>query len=394
MKLQHASLGHCLAACLIALVAGALFFPTKHSDAESQPPLALAASAPNTVTLTEAQRRHIRVEPVTMRAFAPYSNAAGYVDFNQDRSAPVFSPWAGRILQVLVEAGDAVKRGQTLFLVESADLIEAESSLISAAGQLKQAEAARERAQSLLATQAVAQKDHEEAVSNEQSALANARAARALLRQFGKTDREIDAIAASRHIDGMLAIVSPIHGRVTTRHAAIGQFVQPGEGPAPIVVSDTRTMWLIAHASEGELPRLALGQAISASLPAYPGRRFEGRIAHIASAVDPDTHTLAVRAEIPDPEELLRARMMASFRIQTGPSIEGLAVPPSALVREGDGALTVFVEREGNRFERRAVSAGRYQDDAVHITEGLSPGERIATDGALFLSNALALQTR
>ncbi|MDR1994805.1 efflux RND transporter periplasmic adaptor subunit [Azonexus sp.] len=391
MKLQP-YLGYLFVGCLIGI--GGIFLSVRYSGTENQLPQALAAPSPNTVSITEKQRQHISVGAVTTRTFVPHSEAVGYVDFNQDRSVQVFAPWAGRIRQVLVQAGDAVKRGQMLFLIESADLIQAESTLISAAGQLKQAQAAKERAQGLLATQAVAQKDYEQAVADEQNAAANYRAAHAAIRQFGKTDKDIDALVASRKIDGILPIASPLAGQITARNATEGLFVQPGDAPAPIAVSDTSSLWLIANVPETELPKLRLGQAISATIAAYPERSFDGHITHIGSAVDSDTHTVAVRADIRDPEHLLRAQMMASFRIQTSQPMQGVAVPPSALVREGDGTMTVFVARDNNTFERRVVRTGLQQNDFVHITQGLSPEEKIATDGALFLSNALALQTR
>lgn len=392
-KMKHqAYLGYLLVGSLIGI--GAVFLSVKNSGAENKTVETPAASSPNTISLTEKQRQHISVGAVTTRTFTPQSEAVGYVDFNQDRSVQVSAPWAGRIRQVLVQAGATVKRGQTLFLIESADLIQAESTLISAAGQLKQTHAAKERAQGMLGTQAVAQKDYEQAVADEQSAEADYRAARAAIRLFGKTDKDIDAIAASHKVDGALPIVSPLVGQVTARNAAEGQFVQPGGDTPPITVSDTGALWLIANVAEAELPKLRLGQAISATIAAYPERSFDGRIAHIGSAVDPDTHTVAVRADLRDPEHLLRAQMMASFRIQTSQPIQGVAAPQSALVREGDGAMTVFVTHDGAAFERRVVSAGLQQNGFVHITQGLSPGEKIATDGALFLSNALALQTR
>jgi cobalt-zinc-cadmium efflux system membrane fusion protein len=83
--------------------------------------------------------------------------------------------------------------------------------------------------------------------------------------------------------------------------------------------------------------------------------------------------------------------MLATFNIALGQPVSSVAVPANALAREGNGALSVWVTHEGTpagtRFKRRAVQAGLLQNGMVQITEGLKPGEKIARDKALFLSN-------
>jgi cobalt-zinc-cadmium efflux system membrane fusion protein len=82
--------------------------------------------------------------------------------------------------------------------------------------------------------------------------------------------------------------------------------------------------------------------------------------------------------------------MFATFVIRTGDPVRATAVPVNAVVREGDGTMTVWVTAERRRFTRRTVKVGIQRDGFRQITEGVQPGELIATDGALFLSSALA----
>jgi len=366
--------------------------PRKETAVQSGP--AVAGSDTHSVVLTDQQLNSVKVGPAAQHTFAIQREAVGFVDFNQDRTVQVFSPWAGRIRQVFVKAGDAIKLGAPLFSIDSPDLVQAESNLIATAGVLQLTSKALERARKMIDTLANSQKDLDQAISDQQTAEGNFKAARDAVRIFGKSDREIDAIVASRKTDGELRVVSPLTGQVTSRNASPGMLVQPGNAPAPVAVADLSTLWVVANVTEYDLPLLHPGQEVSVSIPAYPGRKFHATLSHIAATVDPATHRIAVRSNIDDPQHALRPQMLATFVIVTGESSQSVAVPVAGVVREGDGSMTVFVSRDGRRFERRAVQVGITQDGMTQIAEGLAAGESVASDGALFLSNALALQTR
>jgi membrane fusion protein, heavy metal efflux system len=348
----------------------------------------------DTVTLTEEQVKAVRVAAVAEHEFAPRHRTEGFIDFNQDRAVPVFSPWQGRIGRLLAKAGDDVKQGDVLFTIDSPDLVTAESNLIAAAGVLQLTTRALERARAMFESQSIAQKDLDQATSDQQTAQANLEAARAAVRIFGKSDVEIDRIVAGRTTAAELRIASPISGRVTARNAAPGQLVQPGNAPAPFTVADISTMWMVANVPEDELPQMRLAEPVEASLAAYPGRTFTGTISNIGAAVDPSTHRVTVRSEIRDPRHELRPQMLGTFVIQTGAAVRSPAVPMAGVVREGDGTMEVFVTPDARRFTRRAVKLGIQQDGLHQIVEGVAAGEQVATDNALFLANELARQTR
>lgn len=329
-----------------------------------------------------------------MLEFASQREAIGYIDFNQDLTVPVFSPYQGRVRQVLAKAGDDIRKGQPLFSIDSPDLVQAESTLISTAGVAALNSKVLERAKKMFETQASAQKDVEQAVSDQQAADGNYKAARDAVRIFGKTNDEIDKIVASRKIDGELLVASPQRGRVTARNVAPGMLVQPGNAPAPFTVADLSVMWMVASVSEYDLPQLRLGQHVSVAVMAYPGQKFQGKITNIGAALDPNTHRIAVRSEIKDLQHQLRPQMLATYVIRTGEPIHSVAIPVNGVVREGDGTMTVFVTQDGHRFIRRPVKLGLQQGGVNQVLEGLSAGEKIAGDGAIFLSNMLALQSR
>jgi membrane fusion protein, heavy metal efflux system len=349
--------------------------------------------APETVELTEKQASAIKVESAGERLFAVEKGAVGNIDYNQDMSVQVFTNYQGRIIELFAKVGDDVKKGQTLFTIDSPDLLQAESTLIAADGVLQLTTRVLNRQKALFAAHAAAQKDVDQAISDQQTAEGALLAARNAVQVFGKTESEIDHIVAQRKVDSTLVVANPITGRVTARSAAPGLFVQPGNLPAPYTVADLSTKWMFANVIESDIPNFHLGQVVRVKVTAYPQRVFEGKISTFGTTVDQNTHRTFVRSEIQDPEHRLLSGMYANFVIQTGDPVRATAVPVAAVVREGDGTMTVWVTTDGRQFVKRIVEIGLQQDGYDLIRKGLNPGEMIATDGAVFLSNMLALKS-
>jgi cobalt-zinc-cadmium efflux system membrane fusion protein len=306
----------------------------------------------------------------------------------------VFAPYQGRIVDLYAKIGDEVKKGQALFTIDSPDLVQASSTLISAAAVLELTTHNLERMKMLFASKAAAQKDFEQATSDNRTAQGAYRAARDAVRIFGKTEAEMDRIVDERKVDPILVVPSAISGRITARNASPGLLVQPGVQPAPFIVADISTMWMLANVTESDSPVFNVGQDVKVSVMAHPGRVFTGRISTIGSTVDPVTHRVLVRSEIDDPKHELRSGMFANFVIRTGEPVRSVAVPVDGVVREGDGTMTVWVTADRRSFKMRTVKIGLVRDGYNQILEGLQSGELVATEGALFLSNALAIAAR
>ncbi len=349
------------------------------------------ARDPNSIDLSDSQLASVKVEPVQEREFPVEKEAVGSIDFNEDMETQVFTPYQGKIIALYAAVGDDVKKGQTLFTIDSPDLLQAESTLIAAAGVLELTTRNLARLQELYKTLAVSQAALEQGVSDQQTAEGNLRAARDAVRIFGKSDTEIDGIVANRKADPTLVVPSPINGRITARTAAPGLFVQPGNPPPPYVVADINTMWMLANVVESDSPAFRVGQRVQVKISAFPGRVFDGKITTIGASVDPNTRRVLVRSEINDPQHELRSGMFANFVISVAAPVRSPAVPLDGVVREGDGTMTVWVTADRRRFTKRTVKIGDRRDGYRQILEGLQVGELAATDGAIFLSNMLAI---
>jgi cobalt-zinc-cadmium efflux system membrane fusion protein len=343
------------------------------------------------VDLSERQAASLKIGPVGWREFAILKTAVGTIDFNENLLVQVFSQYPGKILKAFFNLGDEVKQGDVLFTIDSPDLLQAESTILASAGVLELQKRTLARASMLLKAGGSAQKDVDQATSDEQTAEGNFKAAKNAVRIFGKTDAEIEQILTERRVDSTLLVPSPISGKIVARNAAPGFLTQPGNAPAPFSVADLSTMWMLANVIETDAPAYKIGQEVEVKVPAYPDKVFKGHVTTIGAMIDPNSHRQLVRSEIEDPEHLLRSGMFASFVIRVGDPVRSLALPAEGVVREGDGTMTVWVTSDSRRFLRRTVKVGLQQDGWTQILEGLSPGETVVTDGAVFLSNKLLL---
>jgi membrane fusion protein, heavy metal efflux system len=352
-----------------------------------------AGPGPNGVDLSNSQLQLVKVAPVEERDFPLQKEAVGSIDFNEYRVVQVFTPYQGRIIAAFAEVGEDVKKGQSLFTVDSPDLLQAESTLIAAAGVLELDRKNLDRLHDLYTTRAVSQRDVEQATSDEQTAEGNLRAARDAVRIFGKGDADIDRIIADRLADPTLVVPSPIAGRITERNAAPGLFVQPGNAPAPITVADLDTMWMLASVTESDSTVFRVGQLMQVMLDAFPGRVFDGKINYVGESVDATTRRVIVSSEIRNPQHELRSGMFAHFVISLGQPMRSPGVPVDGVVREGDGTMTIWITADRRRFTRRTVQIGEERDGYRQILSGVQPGELVATEGAILLSNELAIAT-
>lgn len=379
-------------AALGVAASGILLLPTSPSGQNGRLERKQPAKAgPVTLDLNESQVAALKIEKASTKSFPQDKQAVGSIDFNQNRLVSVFTPYQGRIISASLNVGDKVEKDQILFTIDSPDLLTSESNLIAAASALTLQNRNLGRTKALIKIGGVSQQQVDQTASEQQSAEGALRAARDAVRIFGKSSEEIDKIIAERLADPRLVVKSPLSGYVTARAAVPGQLVQPGVAPAPFVVADTSTMWMVANVIESDAPFLHVGEEVKASVAAYPGRFFDGKVTVLGASIDPATRRLFVRSEIVDPEHLLRAGMFANYTIRVGDPVTSTAAPESAVVREGDGTMVCWVTTDRRRFVQRVVTIGERKDGFVQILSGLNADELVVGDGAVFLSNLVSM---
>jgi membrane fusion protein, heavy metal efflux system len=341
------------------------------------------------VWLTDKQLAdgHFALETVAVRPVSSPVVAPARVAFDDLRVAHVFSPVTGRVVRVLAHLGERVKKGTPLVTVHSPDVGQAKSDLAKAHADVEQAEQELRRQRELNEARAGARRDLEAA----EAAEAKARA------EFARADEK----ARLLHTYGLgvsqeYAVRSPIDGEVIFRTVNPGQEIQGqysgGQAVELFTIGELDPIWVIADVFSLDLPAVSRGAPVRVTLPALPGRVFEGKVDWIAGALDPAARTAKVRTQFPNPGRDLRPEMVGTAEI-AGRAREALAVPRSAVLRVADG-LTVFVEGgrtpDGRtRFERRSVELNDRGGDWLPVVKGLAPGDRVVSSGAILMLGML-----
>lgn len=375
-----------------AAVAGIAYLGTHNSEAAQTQESSVAGKVDKGIVRVQPdQLPSFDVDLPQSHTFNNVRHSIGVIDFNQDRTAKVYSAYQGRVSKVLAKAGDDVKAGQVLFTVAVPDMSQAASTLISSAGALRNANETLKRAEALTKDNSIPQKEYLQAQTDQQTAKAAYDAARQNLHLFDLSDADINRLEQDKRVGLEFSVKSPMAGRVTARAAQPGQLVQPGTDPAPMVVSDMRSLWMVSYVPESEFSQFRLGQPVQVSVSAWPGKAFTGTISYVGDSLDADSRRFVVRADVADPDHVLRPQMTADFTITVAAPENGLAVPAEAVVREGDGSDVVWLamgkDAKGPLFTRTKVTRGKTENGWVQITQGLNATQPIARHNALFLSS-------
>ncbi|WP_236704393.1 efflux RND transporter periplasmic adaptor subunit [Sphingomonas sp. HT-1] len=328
-------------------------------------------------------------------ANAELVRASGSILPDGDHSTPIILPFTGQVLQVLVEAGQRVTRGQPLLRLASPDLVDARNALRNAAAQRASAEEALNLARANLARQKAitetaggAMKDYLQAQADFVAAQSAARQAESALR--AAQDRlALFGNAGGSGTSATITYPSPVSGIVADRAVAPGQYLGTGTTNPVMTITDPARVWLVAQLPEGEAAAIRLGDQVTVTTPALPGRSFSATIDNVAAGLDPVTHRLPVRASIANPDGALKPQMFAAFTIRQpiGSGAPGVLVPAVAVIHEGDSAR-IWVRDASGLLIGRPVTIGETEAGFTRVLSGLKPGEQVVTHGALFVNEA------
>jgi cobalt-zinc-cadmium efflux system membrane fusion protein len=388
---------------LLALAGAALFgfmhtggAPKQNSDISSQ-----SRKGSGRYTPTPAEWASLTVEPVTQHDFRAEHVTEGKIAVDEDRSTPVFSPYAGRVMRLLAKPGDVVTQGQPLFVIEAADTVQAQNDFIAAMTGLNKAKSALDlaqlqdtRAKDLFEGKAVPLKDYQQsqatliqAQNDMRSSQTALEAARNKLKILGLSEDAIAAFQDKGRIDPNTTIFSPIAGTVVQRKIGPGQYISAGASDPVFVIGDLSTVWLTAFVRETDAAGVSAGQQVAFNVLALPGRPLTAKIDYVAAAIDPNTRRLLARATVDNKDGLLKPEMFANVTIYSAGDHPAVGVPKQALIYEGD-QVRVWVAHEDKSIELRQIKTGLINGDLVEVQGNLKPGDQIVTKGSLFIDRA------
>jgi cobalt-zinc-cadmium efflux system membrane fusion protein len=303
----------------------------------------------------------------------------------------------GLVRSVLVNLGDAVKKGQVLARFHADEVREERAKYRTAVSELQRLQAAAtltkrnsDRAQSLLDLKAgsVQQVDQarqdvvaaEAAVKNAQTEVE--RTTDVLEDDLGVS---VEARAGNEEAD-LVPILAPFGGLVLEKNVTPGGTIAPGQDA--FVIGDLSEVWMLASVRQENLAQLRVGQPATVTLPGVADEQFTGTITNLGQEFNPTTRVMQVRIVLNNPGQRLRPEMLANADLPVGQTASVLTVPSDA-VQQIDGQDVVFVRTAPDRFTVRPVHVGATLNGKTPVLEGLKAEEQVVVHGSFTLKSHL-----
>jgi cobalt-zinc-cadmium efflux system membrane fusion protein len=309
-----------------------------------------------------------RIEKISTKLVVPAS-----VESDPARTAKITPPLAGRVVKLFVRFGASVKKGDPLLTIDSPDLVAAQTDYLKARSALAQADRTAGRQKDLQQHGIGAQKELEQAQTDEEVAKGELERAAVRLKLLGSDPGQLGQ---------PLIVRSPIDGRVVDSAVAPGEF-HNDQNAVLMTIADLTQVWVTASVQEKDIRRVKPGDAVNAAFAAYPGESFPGHVLFVGDLLDPDTRTIKVRIAFANDDARLKPGMFATVTFIATAQPE-IVVETEALVLIGDKTY-VFLEASPWTFLRRAVQTGQTQGKLAVITKGLDQGERVVMQNAVLL---------
>jgi membrane fusion protein, heavy metal efflux system len=322
-------------------------------------------------------RQRITVQPAVAEMRGGLVIAPGIVESDPVRTVIVLPPGAGRVHEVKVALGARVKRGDLLATIDSPDLAQAYDDNDKAAGLARLAAKFLAYQEEQFKLGAAAQRDLDQARSDNQQAVAEYTRTREHLRAMGGAE---DAQGEAR----LLMVRAPVSGSVTALSIAAGATINDDTQPI-MTVADLSVVWVTAMIAEKDVAGVARDQDAEVALDAYPGKTLHGKVLFVSDVVESDSRRDKTRIAFDNPDADLKPNMFATVRLH-GTVTSRVVLPASALLMNND-RTTVFVATAPWTFERRTVTPLLEESDQVAIESGVRPGESVVVRGGILLND-------
>jgi cobalt-zinc-cadmium efflux system membrane fusion protein len=294
---------------------------------------------------------------------------AGKIAYGEDRYSKISSPLQGRVVEVRAHLGDRVKAGAVLLVVDSPDIAQAYSEYVKEDSDLQYATRSYELAKDLYSNKALPLKDLKQAENELVKARAEFRRAKERLLSLRVPAEEINKPLDKQQITSRFEMKSPLTGVVVERMVTPGQSVGGDANQVLFTVADLDMLQVVADVYERDLALVKEGQFAKVKVEAYP---------------DAASRTIKLRAWVNNQDHRLKPEMFARLHIEVGDATRILVVPKESVL-EADGKQFVFVVGEANHYIKQEVKVSNFSAEQMRVLEGLTPGQRIVTKGAVLI---------
>lgn len=352
-----------------------------------------ASSKPSNTTLTPAQQTRIHIDTVASTQFYPSVLTTGTVAFNGDRSTQVLSPVSGPVTRLLVQPGTVVSSGTPLATVSSPDFAAAIGTYRKAVATATNMQRIADQDVQLFKTDALSRRDRDQAQTDASAAVADRESAREQIRSLGIDPSLLTGTSAGGALANIPGVIrAPISGTVVERLITPGQLLQAGT-TAAFTIADLSSVWVMANIFETDLASVHKGErtVITSGVSPTP---FEGTVDYVGALVDSSTRATSVRIVVRNRNDLLKRDMYVDVAIRGDHQRTGILVPTDAVLRDDENLPFVFVASgttPNTQYARRRIVLGARVGERYEVTSGLSQGDRVVAEGALFLQFAESL---
>jgi cobalt-zinc-cadmium efflux system membrane fusion protein len=309
-----------VAAIAIAGIAIWLFWPGKAGkpvpaprsvsfDESANQPAAITGDQKLILTPEQTQGGGLKIETAGERPTTEAGGqmATGVVQANSYKETPVVSLVGGIVRSVRGELGQNLKRGQTVAVIFSNELADAQSRYLTAIAALDEHHRHHLRTMKLVEIGAASRQELETAMSQYREAESNVANLRQKLLLLGMSAPRIDTLNSTAQINSEVTVPAPSSGTITSRSVNPGEVIQAAK--ELMRVTDLSTVWVVGQLYEKDLATIHVGSGANVTSDAYPGRVFRGRISYVDPKIDPATRTAQVRVELRNPRQALKIGM-------------------------------------------------------------------------------------
>jgi Cu(I)/Ag(I) efflux system membrane fusion protein len=215
-----------------------------------------------------------------------------------------------------------------------------------------------------------------------------AAAARKRLALWDVPEQQIERLAKAGEAERVVTLFAPANGWIIDRNISAGHKVMAGE--PLLVLCDLTSVWADSDIYQSDLPFVKMGMPVELSVSAAPGRTFAGKVSFIAPALDPETRTVRVRLEVPNPDLLLKPEMYAVARLgfELG---ERLAIPEAAVLFSGEHTYA-FRDAEEGRLVPTEIRVGTRSGNWFELLGGLNAGDRVVTSATFLVDSESSMR--
>ncbi len=300
----------------------------------------------------------------------------GKIEPDNNKLAQVYSIVGGNVVQINVELGDYVKKGQVLAVVRSSEVAEFQKEKLDAKGDVALAEKNLQVAKDMYAGKLASEK---EVVAAE--------------RELDKAKAELERVREIYAIYNLQSgsifnIAAPISGFIVQKDINQNEQLRADKSDVLFSIAEINEVWAMANVNEGDISKIEIGYDAEVNTLSFPDEKYIGKIDKIFNTIDPNTKAMKVRVRIPNSTFKLKPEMNATVTVRYTEKGKMLAVPASSVIFD-KSKNWVMIFKNKTTIETRQVKVYRQIGDIAYISNGLNAGEKVISKNGILIYDAL-----